>query len=208
MSRSRGVLTDVSICHVDFRLGTPVCFFCPICRSKEPMSSIRGKRRPVRQTPEFYYTRLADVAQERGGKLLSPSYLGSRAKHAFECGQGHQWEASATNVLSGSWCLQCSAMNEKERRTLTMKDMHDTAAYFGGVCLSQEYRGSQGKLRWRCKEGHVFEKAPNNIRRRVGRRGGVFCSICHRRDKEGTQPSKSWKDAPQHPLPLPRKGLI
>jgi len=89
------------------------------------------------------------------------------------------------------------------RRTLTMQQMQETAAYFGGQCLSTEYQGSNGKLLWKCQEGHVFKKAPNNIRREKG----TFCNVCAKEDKRRGKTVLMWSSniAKGHTLPLPRR---
>lgn len=48
------------------------------------------------------------MAAERGGRLVSPKYLGSMVAHEWECADGHRWSATVNNVRNhGSWCPYC-----------------------------------------------------------------------------------------------------
>lgn len=47
-------------------------------------------------------------AQARGGRCLSTDYLGWRkAKHKWECYQGHTWENTWEVTRAGVWCKTC-----------------------------------------------------------------------------------------------------
>ena len=41
--------------------------------------------------------------------------------------------------------------------------MQKLAESKGGKCLSKEYKGNKIKLKWQCKEGHVWEAKPNSV---------------------------------------------
>ena len=51
------------------------------------------------------------------------------------------------------------------------------AAQRGGACLSTEYRGSLGTLRWRCRKGHEWEATAQSIRQ------GYWCRKCSMRKR-------------------------
>eukprot|EP00952_Eustigmatos_sp_NYUAD-ZCMA_P010747 43899-Eustigmatos_ZCMA.PRE.1 len=41
--------------------------------------------------------------------VASQTFNGMARKYLFECGRGHQWPATAKNVVQGgSWCPHCS----------------------------------------------------------------------------------------------------
>ena len=42
----------------------------------------------------------------------------------------------------------------------------------GGSCLSEHYLGHDSKLSWQCREGHVFDMLPNNVKQ------GRWCPKC------------------------------
>jgi hypothetical protein len=47
------------------------------------------------------------IAEERGGKCLSSTYVNSSAKLLWECTEGHRWEATPSNIKRDSWCRLC-----------------------------------------------------------------------------------------------------
>ncbi len=47
-----------------------------------------------------------------------------------------------------------------------------------GELLSKEYLGSNTKLKWKCKEGHVWEAKPGHIKNR-----GTWCPKCSYKDR-------------------------
>ncbi|MFC4702621.1 hypothetical protein ACFPAA_02915 [Paraburkholderia caffeinitolerans] len=51
---------------------------------------------------------LREVAQSRGGRCLSDTYLGVHEKHEWECMDKHVWQATANSVYRGSWCPECA----------------------------------------------------------------------------------------------------
>lgn len=58
-----------------------------------------------------YLDELKQIAESRGGDLLSGSYKGTKEKYKWKCERGHVWEASAYSVKSGSWCGICNNPN-------------------------------------------------------------------------------------------------
>ncbi|MBW6461625.1 MAG: zinc-ribbon domain-containing protein [DPANN group archaeon] len=59
-------------------------------------------------------------------------------------------------------------------KRLTIKDMQKLAGLKGGRCSSEEYISSRIKLKWRCKNGHVWETTPKDIKR------GSWCPKCEK----------------------------
>lgn len=58
----------------------------------------------------------------------------------------------------------------KER--LTLQEMHRLAENNGGKCLSREYVRSNIKLKWQCRQGHIWEALQSNIK------CGHWCPYC------------------------------
>jgi len=58
------------------------------------------------------------------------------------------------------------------KKRLTIFDMQRLAHHSKGKCLSREYQGAYGRLRWRCSMGHKWQTTPNEIRR------GTWCPTC------------------------------
>lgn len=60
-------------------------------------------------------------------------------------------------------------------RKYTIGDMQAVAASRGGHCISTEYKNTDGKLRWKCAEGHTWEAVAGNVIR------GSWCPECARK---------------------------
>ena len=105
--------------------------------------------------------------KKNGGALLSKTYRGSSGKLRWACMNGHQWEAHPLNIKNGTWCPYCYGNVKK-----SIKDVEEIANDRGFELLSSEYRGTNGKLRWRCTKGHEWSASP----RRVA--GGTGCPKC------------------------------
>ena len=110
---------------------------------------------------------MQEIAAEHGGKCLSTEYVNTSTKLLWQCEKGHQWEATPDNVKQGHWCPRCAGVAR-----LTIEDMHELAASFGGKCLSTEYVNNRQKLTWQCAKGHVWESTPKNVKK------GRWCREC------------------------------
>ncbi len=86
------------------------------------------------ESPNAYsyskYSKLCEIAKNKGGTLLSLDYLGYYMKLDWECSSGHQWKASPANIKGkGRWCPMCRKksleesvirkMHYDEKKTLT-----------------------------------------------------------------------------------------
>lgn len=111
---------------------------------------------------------MQELAKSRGGKCLSPEYLGHLKKLLWECNKGHKWEAQPSYIKAGFWCKVCNYIP-----TVTLQDMQKIAESRKGKCLSTEYINDATKLFWECENEHRWEATPNHIKR------GSWCPICH-----------------------------
>ena len=48
------------------------------------------------------------LAESRGGKCLSKSYVRQNSKLLWQCKDGHQWKAVPNSIKNGNWCPKCS----------------------------------------------------------------------------------------------------
>ena len=110
------------------------------------------------------------IAESRGGKCLSTEYINNRTKLRWRCKAGHEWDVIPASVKHGTWCPYCAG-----KAKLTIDEMRKIAKERGGKCLSKRYTNAHTKLRWRCKEGHVWKAKPANINR------GQWCPYCARK---------------------------
>jgi hypothetical protein len=58
------------------------------------------------QRREQHTDRLKALAAERGGRLISASYVDATTLLRWECAFGHGWDAQA-DVATRRWCLEC-----------------------------------------------------------------------------------------------------
>jgi hypothetical protein len=107
------------------------------------------------------------IAQERGGECISNKYIDSRTKLRWRCSKGHIWESNPHNIITGTWCPECGGSKK-----LDIEEMKMVAKRRGGECLSQEYINARNKLKWLCKEGHIWKATPCAIKR------GSWCPEC------------------------------
>ena len=113
-----------------------------------------------------------DIAKSRGGECLSELYIGSKSKLAWQCSEGHTWNASYDCVAnSGTWCPHCAKVAK-----LTLEDARATAISRGGYCLSDSYESCITSMLWECEHGHRWVTSYSNIRQ------GSWCHTCARNE--------------------------
>jgi hypothetical protein len=113
---------------------------------------------------------IQETAKLKGGKCLSKEYINSSLPLKWMCEKGHTWDASYSIISQGGWCVQCDRRLSKETYFDEVKKIANSK---GGRCLSKEFIDSVTKLRWQCKEGHVWEASPSAIRAI-----GSWCPVC------------------------------
>lgn len=126
------------------------------------------------KTKKLSIGEMKKLAKSRGGKCLSTKYTNNLTKLKWQCKEGHVWEAMPINVKNNQWCPICAG-NKK----LDIRDMEKLAKSKEGKCLSKTYINARTKLKWRCKEGHIWEAVPYSINK------GTWCPICANLKKYG-----------------------
>lgn len=111
--------------------------------------------------------RMKDIAKSHKGKCLSKSYITSGVKLKFRCKEGHEWEAVPDNIIQGHWCPGC---NKPEK--LNLNSFIKIAKLHGGECLSKYYINNQTKLKFKCKNKHIWRAVPAKIKY------GQWCPKC------------------------------
>lgn len=114
------------------------------------------------QDPQWQLERLQQVAFEKGGECLSPIYTNNRTKLRFRCIDGHEWQVTPNDVLSGYWCPYCVNKTEALVRQffecvfdapfpntapVWLQSMDTPRRFLDGYCdslrLAFEYHGEQ-----------------------------------------------------------------
>ena len=137
-----------------------------------------------RKTPAEHIQWLKEYAIEKGGKCLSSEFINRKTRVKFECAEGHQWEVLPTIIFyERTWCKQCAGL-----APLGLDDMKKWAIERGGVCLSKSFKDRYTKLRWKCAQGHTFEKTPKVVQR------GSWCPKCitHKNRLKSLELMKKW----------------
>lgn len=99
------------------------------------------------------------------GDCLSTEYVNMHKHLLWKCGNPNHptWLAELNSVSRGSWCPLCwEERKGKALTTITVEKLHKIAADRGGQCLSKEYHNGD-KIKWKCKNGHVFYKTYDQI---------------------------------------------
>jgi Zn finger protein HypA/HybF involved in hydrogenase expression len=99
--------------------------------------------------PNTKYTKknMIDIAKERSGRFLSKDYTVLVRKYVWGCNIcKSQWEATASDVKSGSWCPRCAGKRK------TIGDLYELVKDRKITCLESIYKGSTYKYKWKCKE--------------------------------------------------------
>jgi len=127
----------------------------------------------VHYLPDNVLSQLKKIAKKKGGKLLSLKYLGSGTNLEWQCKEGHTWYAQPGHVKNrGSWCFKCSYTDRNKNRVSNIEAVHALADRYEGKCLSKKYINSSTKIKWQCKEGHIWEALPKIIK------NGQWCLEC------------------------------
>lgn len=104
------------------------------------------------------------LVEKKGGRCLSKEYVNRRTKLLWRCKEGHEWMTSPLNVLSGCWCPKCSDIRVADTRRANIDEMQKLAERRGGKCLSEKYTNNNTKLKWQCKEGHMWVASPLHVK--------------------------------------------
>jgi len=148
-------------------------FNCPYCNKK---------------TKELLYKEFRELARKRGGKLLSPEFLGMTKNHIWNCDKcGCEWKAKPCTIKDypskkGTWCPHCGYESMKKNlQKYTFEDMQKLAQSKpgGGECLSKEFLGVTKYHSWKCGTcGFKWKAKPHDIMGKPSRPNGTWCPRC------------------------------
>lgn len=149
------------------------CPMCTLATSDEDKAKVKVKRTPQKVKG---IERLRAIAEERGGRCLSDEYLGYVGRHRFKCAEGHEWEASAGDVIRGHWCGVCASDARFQRKygPAVLQAIQHAVASRGGVLLTKEPIALDKPLQLRCAHRHKWSATSSMILR------GAWCEKCHR----------------------------
>jgi hypothetical protein len=126
---------------------------------------------------------LRTIAAERGGELLSTSYLGGGVKLKWRCADGHEWEAAPSSVKAGTWCADCAGITPTEKAELELR-----AGELGFRIIKDNWDADARQKRTLtlvCRSGHTFDRTTKQLKR--GRR----CPDCAASQKIGIRDARA-----------------
>jgi hypothetical protein len=117
----------------------------------------------------------AEIAENKGGKLLSTEYVNSKTKLLWECAKGHRWQIPPANIKQGSWCPKCSKVAVGLKRRTPIDFFKEYAINKGGVCLTNEYETQKTRLTFQCSQGHQWTTSGGTLKGNQ-----TWCRYCAR----------------------------
>lgn len=120
-----------------------------------------------KKNDDYRIKKSKSLAISKGGECLSDSCPDAYSRLEWQCEQGHNWPAAFHNVVNrGQWCPRCSAKKANSNRHPEWSSIKKLAKDNGGRLLSNpdEYENCKSKLKWECKEGHVWKASLDGIK--------------------------------------------
>ena len=133
--------------------------WCPWCAGNKVSQDVQMRR-------------ARDMANARGGELLTSTYRGNKAPMRWRCAEGHEWDASfGTVVHSRAWCGRCvGTQRDAEEQLAKAKAL---AISKRGECLSSAYTDNSAPMKWKCERGHQWKAAFYSVVQ-----AGTWCPTC------------------------------
>ena len=151
--------------------------WCPVCAGERARYDWKNQSGTASEFQKNELNNLRDLARTKEGECLSNEYINNSTPLQWRCKNGHIWKAKSGNIKSGKWCPKCAYEHVASLKRGNIKDMQEIAKSRGGECLSAKYINVDTKLKWRCKQGHIWESVPSSIK------NGTWCGKCYRDKK-------------------------
>jgi hypothetical protein len=130
-----------------------------------------------------HYPELLEEWDREKNKGLNPSDFTPHVgrKVWWLCGKGHSWQATIYNrTKNKSGCPACA---QNASRRYSIEEIQTIAKERGGKCLTKAYTSCRVKIRFSCKEGHIWETRADSVLYT-----DKWCPACARRKRP--QPAK------------------
>jgi hypothetical protein len=96
--------------------------------------------------------------ENEGYKLISKEYKNAHTKLQIKCPEEHRFEMKFNAFQQGQRCPECAIKRNNDLKRFDYKDVKNYIESFEGYkLLSEEYIGSNTKLKIQCSEGHIFK---------------------------------------------------
>ena len=123
--------------------------------------------------PKINIEDMRNLAECKGGKCLTESYVNAHTHLKWQCKNGHVWKATSNNIRRGKWCPICGIESRAQKQRSGIDEMQSIAKERDGKCLSEKYINTATKLKWMCSKGHTWEAVPDAVKR------GTWCPACN-----------------------------
>lgn len=64
-----------------------------------------------------YFDKTLEIIEQKGGKLISGTYVTRDSEVTIQCNIGHKWTTNFAKILSGSWCHTCGLTVSDDTKT-------------------------------------------------------------------------------------------
>jgi len=115
---------------------------------------------------------LQEIANKRGGELLSKFYYNNRTKLTFQCSKGHIWQSRPHKIKIGDWCPECYQEQLEKLKEIKAQELLEVIIAKNGHLLSN-YENRRTKVKIQCSRGHIWEALPTSVK------SGSWCPECH-----------------------------
>ena len=140
--------------------------WCPICAGTFKVTT--------KEQIEDKLNEIRLIAESKGGKCLSETYLNSKTKLEFQCTKGHNWKTIPLLIKNGAWCNICAVIRVSEQQRDTIEDFIKIIETKGGKCLSSNYvNAQQSRIQVECEFGHKWFARPQGLKK------GSWCRKCY-----------------------------
>ena len=140
--------------------------WCKICSFTD-----RNTGRKFKKNRNFK-EQLAEILKEKSAVCHTKNIERCTQKVDFTCKYGHSWSTTPQIIINGHWCPKCMKKDVSDRLRDKIETFKKVAEDHGGECLSDSYTNGKSILKFRCKEGHIFETEARNLKR------GCWCPEC------------------------------
>lgn len=116
------------------------------------------------------HERFLEIVESNAWNIIEGQYINAYSNFLIQCNNGHIWNTSAHNIIySNTGCIYCNKQGKEYGYAQLSRIVHER----GGIILD-EYVNNKTKIRFQCKEGHIFYTKPTTIVN-----DGCFCPICN-----------------------------
>jgi hypothetical protein len=129
---------------------------CPVCSNQKVLEGVNDLA-----------TTHPELAQEADGWDPTTVIAGTNKKLKWKCSNGHKWEAVGSTRVSGTRCPTC--VNRKVKKGFNdLATTHPELAQEAyGWDPTTVIAGTNKKLKWKCKNGHIWVES-GELRKRGG----------------------------------------